>query len=121
MVVKAAQVEGLTVVPEGGSLFTQDVTLIQDGNSTVEHNIPLHTFYKDLVQLWGQTQVDYTPTLVVTYGGPAGDPYWRAHTNVWEHPILTKHIPPAELAANNKRRVIAAAILPASRAESSST
>ena len=107
MVVKAAQVEGLTVVPEGGSLFTQDVTLIQDGNSTVEHNIPLHIFYKDLVQLWGQTQVDYTPTLVVTYGGPAGDPYWRAHTNVWEHPILTKHIPPTELAANNKRRVIA--------------
>ena len=107
MVVKAAQVEGLTVVPEGGSLFTQDVTLIQDGNSTVEHNIPLHVFYKDLVQLWGQTQVDYTPTLVVTYGGPAGDPYWRAHTNVWEHPILTKHIPPTELAANNKRRVIA--------------
>lgn len=107
MVVKAAQAESLTVVPEGGSLFTQDVTLIQDGNSTVEHNIPLHTFYKDLVQLWGQTQVDYTPTLVVTYGGPAGDPYWRAHTNVWEHPILSRHAPPTELAANNKRRVIA--------------
>jgi imidazolonepropionase-like amidohydrolase len=106
MVVKAAQAEGLTVVPEGGSLFTQDVTLIQDGNSTVEHNIPLHIFYKDLVQLWGQTQVDYTPTLVVTYGGPAGDPYWRAHTNVWEHPIC-RAIPPTELAANNKRRVIA--------------
>ena len=107
MVVKAAQVEGMTVVPEGGSLFTQDVTLIQDGNSTVEHNIPLHIFYKHLVQLWGQTQVDYTPTLVVTYGGPAGDPYWRAHTNVWEHPILSRHAPPTELAANNKRRVIA--------------
>ncbi|WP_428629344.1 amidohydrolase family protein [Sphingopyxis sp.] len=107
MVVKAAQAEGMTVVPEGGSLYTMDLTLIQDGNSTVEHNIPLHTFYKDLVQLWGQTQVDYTPTLVVTYGGPAGDPYWRAHTDVWEHPILTKHIPPTELAANNKRRVIA--------------
>ncbi len=107
MVVKAAQVEGMTVVPEGGSLFTQDVTLIQDGNSTVEHNVPLHIFYKDLVQLWGQTEVDYTPTLVVTYGGPAGDPYWRAHTNVWEHPILSRHAPPAELAANNKRRVIA--------------
>src|SRR3546814_8207221 len=44
----AAQVEGMTVVPEGGSLFTQDVTLIQDGNSTVEHNIPLDIFYKDL-------------------------------------------------------------------------
>ncbi|HEY0594705.1 amidohydrolase family protein, partial [Sphingopyxis sp.] len=107
MVVKAAQAEGMEVVPEGGSLFTQDVTLIQDGNSTVEHNVPLHTFYKDLVQLWGQTTVDYTPTLVVTFGGLAGDPYWRAHTNVWEHPILSRHAPPAELAANNKRRVIA--------------
>ena len=107
MVVKAAQAEGMEVVPEGGSLYTMDVTLIQDGNSTVEHNIPLHTFYKDLVQLWGQTRTDYTPTLVVTYGGPAGDPYWRAHTNVWEQPILSRHAPPAELAANNKRRVIA--------------
>ncbi len=107
MVVKAAQAENMLVVPEGGSLYTMDVSLIQDGNSTVEHNIPLHTFYKDLVQLWGQTQVDYTPTLVVTYGGPAGDPYWRAHTDVWEHPILTRHIPPAQLAANNKRRTIA--------------
>ena len=107
MVVKAAQAEGMEVVPEGGSLFTQDVTLIQDGNSTVEHNVPLHVFYKDLVQLWGQTTVDYTPTLVVTYGGPAGDPYWRAHTNVWEQPILSRHAPPTELAANNKRRVIA--------------
>ncbi|MCW5647800.1 MAG: PD40 domain-containing protein, partial [Sphingopyxis sp.] len=104
MVVKAAQAENMLVVPEGGSLYTMDVSLIQDGNSTVEHNIPLHVFYKDLVQLWGQTQVDYTPTLVVTYGGPAGDPYWRAHTNVWEHPILTRHIPPTQLAANNKRR-----------------
>ena len=107
MVVKAAQAENMLVVPEGGSLYTMDVSLIQDGNSTVEHNIPLHVFYQDLVQLWGQTQVDYTPTLVVTYGGPAGDPYWRAHTNVWEHPILTRHIPPTQLAANNKRRTIA--------------
>ncbi|WP_374524797.1 amidohydrolase family protein [Sphingopyxis sp.] len=107
MVVRAAQEEGMEVVPEGGSLFTQDVTLIQDGNSTVEHNIPLHTFYKDLAQLWGQTTVNYTPTLVVTFGGLAGDPYWRAHSNVWEDPILSRHAPPAELAANNKRRMIA--------------
>ena len=107
MVVGAAQAEGMEVVPEGGSLYTMDLTLIQDGNSTVEHNIPLHTFYKDVVQLWGQTKTNYTPTLVVTYGGPAGDPYWRAHTNVWEQPILSRNAPPAELAANNKRRVIA--------------
>lgn len=107
MVVKAAQAENMTVVPEGGSLYTMDVSLIQDGNATVEHNIPLNIFYKDLVQLWGQTKTDYTPTLVVTYGGPAGDPYWRAHTDVWKQPILSRHAPPDVLAADNKRRVIA--------------
>lgn len=107
MVVAAAQAEGMHVVPEGGSLFTQDVSLVQDGNSTVEHNVPLEHFYGDLVQLWTQTKVNYTPTLVVTYGGPAGDPYWRAHTDVWRHPLLTRHAPPAALAAQNARREIA--------------
>ena len=107
MVVAAAQAEGMEVVPEGGSLYTMDVSLVQDGNSTVEHNVPLERFYADLVQLWTQTRVNYTPTLVVTYGGPAGDPYWRAHTDVWRHPLLTRHAPPAALAAQNARREIA--------------
>ena len=107
MVVRAAQAEGLEVVPEGGSLYALDVSLIQDGNSTVEHNVPLTTFYDDLVSLWSQTRTNYTPTLVVTYGGPAGDPYWRSHTDVWRHPLLTKHIPPGILAAGNARRMIA--------------
>ena len=108
MVVKAAQAEGLHVVPEGGSLYNMDVSLVMDGNSTVEHNVPLAVFYADLVQLWAQTKTNYTPTLVVTYGGPAGDPYWRAHSDVWKHPILTRHEPPGALAAANVRRSIAA-------------
>jgi imidazolonepropionase-like amidohydrolase len=107
MVVAAAQREGMEVVPEGGSLYQLDVTLIQDGNATVEHNVPLNIFYDDLIQLWTQTKVNYTPTLVVTYGGPAGDPYWRSHTDVFRHPILTRHIPPGTLAADNARREIA--------------
>jgi imidazolonepropionase-like amidohydrolase/Tol biopolymer transport system component len=107
MVVAAAQAEGLEVVPEGGSLYTQDVTLIQDGNSTVEHNVPLDRFYADFVSFWAQTKTNYTPTLVVTYGGPAGDPYWRAHMDVWTHPLLSRHAPPGVLAEQNIRREIA--------------
>lgn len=104
MVVKAAQAEGMHSVPEGGSLYNMDLSLIQDGNSTVEHNVPLDVFYKDLVDLWTQTKTNYTPTLVVTYGGLAGDPYWRQHTDVWKHPLLSRHAPPAQLAASNARR-----------------
>ena len=107
MVVAAAQAEGMECVPEGGSLYTMDISLVQDGNSTLEHNLPVEHFYDDVVSLWGQSKTNYTPTLVVTYGGPAGDPYWRAHTEVWKHPILSKYEPPARLEAQNVRREIA--------------
>jgi imidazolonepropionase-like amidohydrolase/Tol biopolymer transport system component len=107
MVVAAAQREGMEVVPEGGSLYTMDITLIQDGDSTLEHNIPLRVIYDDVVQFWSQTKTNYTPTLVVTYGGPAGDPYWRQHMDVWKHPLLTRHIPPGVLQSQNVRRVMA--------------
>jgi imidazolonepropionase-like amidohydrolase/Tol biopolymer transport system component len=107
MVVAAAQAENMLVVPEGGSLFNMDMSLIQDGNSTVEHNVPGSIFYQDVLQMWSQTRVNYTPTLVVAYGGPGGDPYWRAHTNVYEHPLLRAHVPPGTLAAANARREIA--------------
>ena len=107
MVVAAAQREGMEVVPEGGSLFNMDISLIQDGNSTLEHNLPVEHFYDDVVSLWSQTKTNYTPTLVVTYGGPAGDPYWRQHMDVWKHPLLSKHAPPSLLAARNTRREMA--------------
>jgi imidazolonepropionase-like amidohydrolase len=104
MVVAAAQHEGMEVVPEGGSLYTMDITLVQDGNSTLEHNLPVEHFYDDVVNFWSQTKTNYTPTLVVTYGGLAGDPYWRAHMDVWKDPILSRNAPPAQLAAGNARR-----------------
>jgi imidazolonepropionase-like amidohydrolase/Tol biopolymer transport system component len=106
MVVAAAQAENMEVVPEGGSLFNMDMTLVQDGNATVEHNVPVEHFYDDVVSLWAQTKTNYTPTLVVTYGGPAGDPYWRQHMDVWKHPLLTRHAPPGLLAAQNTRRTM---------------
>lgn len=107
MVVIAAQKEGMEVVPEGGSLYSMDVSLVQDGNSTLEHNLPVEHFYDDIVSLWSQTKTNYTPTLVVAYGGLAGDPYWRQHMDVWKHPLLSKHAPPALLAARNVRRAAA--------------
>ena len=102
-VVEAARQENMLVVAEGGSLFGMDMTLVADGNSTLEHNIPLEIFYDDVVQMFSQSQTNYTPTLVVSYGGLAGDPYWRQATNVWENPLLV-HTPPKILAADTVRR-----------------
>jgi len=106
-VMLASRQEGMQVVSEGGSLFGFDMTLIADGTATLEHNLPLSTFYEDVLSYFSQSKTNYTPTLVVTFGGPAADPYWRSHTDVFEQPILKRHIPPTELAASNARRTIA--------------
>ncbi len=107
MVVEAARQENMLVVAEGGSLFGMDMNLIADGNSTLEHNIPVMVIYEDVLQFFGQSETNYTPTLVVGYGGLAGDPYWRQATNVWEQPLLAAHTPPAILRAQTARRTTA--------------
>ena len=104
MVARAAAAEGMQVVAEGGSLYGMDMTIVADGNSTLEHNVPLEYFYEDMLQFFGQSQTNYTPTLVVTYGGLAGDPYWRQATDVFADPLLV-HTPPRELLAFTARRV----------------
>ena len=104
MVARAAAAENMLVVAEGGSLFGMDMNLVADGNSTIEHNVPADVFYKDVLQFFGQSNSNYTPTLVVTYGGLAGDPYWRQATNVWENPLMV-HTPPKVLLAETGRRV----------------
>jgi hypothetical protein len=92
-VVAAALKENIAVVAEGGSLFEMDMALIADGNTTLEHNIPQARLYKDVLDFYGGTKVGYTPTVGVTYGGLAGEPYWIAHTEVWKHPLLTRYVP----------------------------
>lgn len=103
-VVAASIAENIQVVAEGASLFAQDIALIADGNTALEHNIPQLTLYEDVISFFSQTKVAYTPTLGVTYGGLAGDPYWRSHMDVWRHPILSKHVPPHILQPANVRR-----------------
>ena len=106
-VVAAAIEQDIAVVAEGGSLFGMDMALIADGNTTLEHNIPQAVLYEDVLSFFGQTNVGYTPTLTVAYSGLAGDPYWRAHTDVWRHPVLSRHVPPRLLQATTVRRPIA--------------
>ena len=102
-VARAAAAENMLVVAEGGSLFGMDMNLVADGNSTVEHNVPVDVMYEDVLQFFGQSQSNYTPTLVVTYGGLAGDPYWRQATDVFDNPLLV-HTPPKQLLAATARR-----------------
>ena len=103
-VTTAAREEGLLVVSEGGSLFHMDLSMVADGNTAIEHNLPQSTLYDDVLQFWSQTNVAYTPTLVVTFGGLTVEHYWYQETDVWLHPILSNFVPPNILQPASIRR-----------------
>ncbi|HWM28845.1 MAG TPA: amidohydrolase family protein, partial [Woeseiaceae bacterium] len=103
----AAREENLLVVPEGASLYHMDLSMVADGNSSIEHNLPQEMLYDDVLQFWSQTNVAYTPTLVVTYGGLSGETWWYQETDVWKHPILSKFVPPDILRPRSIRRLSA--------------
>jgi imidazolonepropionase-like amidohydrolase/Tol biopolymer transport system component len=106
-ILEAARQTGMMVVPEGGSLFQMNMSMIVDGHTGVEHAIPVAHAYEDVRQLWSQTAVGYTPTLSVSYGGLDGEHYWYAMTDVWKHPLLTRFVPRGLLEARAVRRPIA--------------
>ncbi len=106
-VTTAAREEGMLVVSEGGSQIHMDLSMVADGNSTIEHNLPQSMLYDDVLQFWSQTKVAYTPTLGVTYGGLSGETYWYQQSDVWRHPILSNYVPPHILQPRSVRRVLA--------------
>ena len=105
-VIQAAKEEGIFVVPEGGSTFFHNMTMIMDGHTGVEHNIPIAPVYKDIIELWSNSNTGYTPTLLVNYGGLNSEFYWYQHTNVWENEKLLKYTPRAIIDSRSRHRMM---------------
>ncbi len=93
MIIQAARELNMMVVPEGGSFFYHNLSMILDGHTTIEHNLPVATLYKDVIQLWKNAQTAYTPTLIVCYGATSGEYYWYQHTDVWAKERLLRFTP----------------------------
>lgn len=103
-VIQAAREEGIFVVPEGGSTFYHNMTMVMDGHTGIEHNIPVAPVYKDVLELWGNSNVGYTPTLIVNYGGINGEFFWYQNTNVWENEKLLKYTPRGLIDSRSRHR-----------------
>ena len=96
-VITAARELRLTPTTEGGSNFTMNLTLMQDGYGGLEHSLPISPFFQDVVQLEKESGITYTPTLIVSYGGPWGRDYYLTRSNVDTMPRLRFFTPHDEL------------------------
>lgn len=106
-IIQAAREEGMMVVPEGGSTYAHNMTMILDGHTGIEHAIPVAPLYKDAITLFSRSQTGYTPTLIVGYGGIWGENYFYQHYNVWENTRLLKFTPKENIDARSRRRMMA--------------
>ena len=106
-VLQAAREQNINVVPEGGSTFFHNLTMVIDGHTGVEQNIPVAPVYKDVLEIWGASGTGYTPTLIVNYGGLNGELYYYQRDNVWEDEKLLKFTPRSVIDSRSKHRTMA--------------
>ncbi len=100
----AAKNQKMMVVPEGGGKLQQNLTMLVDGHTGLEHSLPIEKGYSDVTQLWKATKFGYTPTFVVSYGGMMGEEYWYDKTEVWKNPRLLRYTPSTVLDKRAIRR-----------------
>lgn len=105
-VLQAARELGINVVPEGGSTFFHNITMVIDGHTGVEHNIPVAPVYKDILEVWGASGTGYTPTLIVNYGGLNGEYYYYQRDNVWENERLLNFTPRRVIDGRSRHRTM---------------
>ena len=105
-IIQAAREEQMLVVPEGGSMLQQNVTMILDGHTGIEHAIPVAPLYKDVLTLLARSQTGYTPTLIVGYGGVWGENYWYQESDVFRNERLLQFVPRTVLDARARRRML---------------
>jgi imidazolonepropionase-like amidohydrolase len=96
----------LSMMPttEGALDLKLDLTHVLDGFSGSEHALPIVPLFADVVELFARSGVGYTPTLLVTYGGPFAEHHFYTTEEVHDDPKLNRFTPHGILDQKTRRR-----------------
>jgi Tol biopolymer transport system component len=81
-IIQAARELELMPTTEGSLDLALNMTMGLDGYSGMEHNMPGFPLYNDVAQLVARSTMAYTPTILVTYGGPWAENWFYATEDV---------------------------------------
>ena len=104
--IRAARELQLMPIAEGGADTKQNITHVLDGFTSNEHAVPNNHIYKDVVQLFAQSNIQYTPTLLVSFGGPLPIYQYLAKENPFENQKLRRFFPNDALYDNTATRLL---------------
>lgn len=103
-IIGAARELELMPTTEGALDYQMDLTMAIDGYPGQEHNTPGFPFYSDVVRLYVEAGTAYTPTILVTYGGPWAENFFYATENPFEDEKLRRFTPFEEIQSKTLRR-----------------
>lgn len=89
---EAARQEKMLLTAEGGGDLFGDLTMAMDGFTAFEHSLPVE-LGEDVTRFLAKTQTHYTPTLLVSYGGPWGELYFWQTRNPHDDAKLNRFVP----------------------------
>ena len=92
-VVEAAKELEMMPTAEGGLEMRLNITHAIDGFNGNDHNLPIFPIYKDIVELYGQSKIAYSPTLLVNNGGPWSENYFFTKEEIYDNPKVIRFIP----------------------------
>lgn len=103
-VIEASKEQQLMPTTEGSLDFKRNITEILDGYPGHEHSYPITPIYKDIIQAAAQSKIAYTPTLLVSYGGPWAENYFYSRENPYHDKKMQYFTPYTDLASKSRRR-----------------
>src|SRR5438477_195356 len=89
---------------EGALDLKLDLTHLIDGFHGNEHTLPITPLYNDMIQMFAKSGIAETPTLIVNYGGPFGEEFWFANSEVNDNAKLNDLVPDRVFDQRTKRR-----------------
>lgn len=102
--IMAAQDLNLMPTTEGGLDFKLNLTEALDGYPGHEHSYPIMPLYQDAVGLIAQSGIAYTPTLLVSYGGPFSENYFYERYDIHNNAKIRRFLPHEEIDQRAERR-----------------
>lgn len=103
-IIQASKEQRLMPTTEGGLDFKFNMSNLIDGYPGHEHSLPINPIYKDVIKTVADSKMAYTPTLLVSYGGPWAENYYYSRENPYSDKKLQFFTPYEELAQKSRRR-----------------
>jgi imidazolonepropionase-like amidohydrolase/Tol biopolymer transport system component len=103
-IIQAAREHEIMPTTEGSLNLRQNINETLDGYPGLEHSVPVFPLYEDMVQLFAGTMRAYTPTLLVSYGGPWAENYYYTRMNPHGDEKLRRFMPHGDVDAATRRR-----------------